>query len=158
VAELFLGGSRPLRLRRVAGREDVLDATNVWLRSRDAAVPAIPPRIHDDDDVRQWFETTNWHARELYVAEEPASGIIGMMVLHDDWIDQLYIEPSWNRQGIGSEFIALAKRLRPNGLQLWTFQSNAGARRFYEWHGFRAVQFTDGENEEGEPDVRYEWP
>ena len=41
--------------------------------------------------------------------------------------------------------------------QLWTFQSNHGARRFYERHGFVAVQHTDGDNEEGAPDVRYEW-
>ena len=38
-----------------------------------------------------------------------------------------------------------------------TFARNAGARRFYERHGFVAVAFGDGTgNEEGEPDVRYE--
>jgi hypothetical protein len=41
---------------------------------------------------------------------------------------------------------------------LWTFQANAPARRFYERHGFGAVEFGDGSgNEEGEPDVRYVW-
>ena len=42
-------------------------------------------------------------------------------------------------------------------VQLWTFQSNAGARRFYERHGFVAVQTTDGDNEEQAPDIRYLW-
>jgi GNAT superfamily N-acetyltransferase len=43
-------------------------------------------------------------------------------------------------------------------LWLWTFQANAGARRFYERNGFAPVEFTDGAaNEEHEPDVRYEW-
>jgi putative acetyltransferase len=42
-------------------------------------------------------------------------------------------------------------------LRLWTFQRNAGARRFYERNGFAAVELTDGlGNEEREPDVRYE--
>ena len=42
-------------------------------------------------------------------------------------------------------------------LRLWTFQRNAGARRFYERNRFIAVEFGDGSgNEEGEPDVRYE--
>ena len=42
-------------------------------------------------------------------------------------------------------------------LRLYTFQSNEGARRFYERHGFAAVAFGDGsDNEEREPDVRYE--
>ena len=41
---------------------------------------------------------------------------------------------------------------------LWTFQQNAGARRFYERHGLAAIEFTEGEgNEEKTPDVRYEW-
>ncbi|MDP9464580.1 MAG: GNAT family N-acetyltransferase, partial [Actinomycetota bacterium] len=44
----------------------------------------------------------------------------------------------------------------PEGLQLWTFESNDRARRFYERHGFTAVEFTDGAgNEERWPDVRY---
>jgi phosphinothricin acetyltransferase len=42
-------------------------------------------------------------------------------------------------------------------IQLWTFQSNSGARRFYERHGFVAVQTTEGDNEEKAPDVRYVW-
>ena len=44
-------------------------------------------------------------------------------------------------------------------VKLWTFQRNAGARRFYERNGFVAVEFGDGTgNEEREPDVRYERP
>ena len=38
------------------------------------------------------------------------------------------------------------------------FQKNDGARRFYERHGFRLVELTDGgSNMEKEPDARYEW-
>ena len=50
----------------------------------------------------------------------------------------------------------LARQRQPGQLQLWAFQSNAGGRRFYERHGFAAVEFTDGAgNEERWPDVRY---
>ncbi len=42
--------------------------------------------------------------------------------------------------------------------ELWTFQTNLPARRFYERHGFIAVRWTDGaSNEERAPDVRYVW-
>ena len=52
----------------------------------------------------------------------------------------------------------MAKRERPQGLQLWAFQSNTGARRFYERHGFVEVRRTDGrDNEEGAPDVLYRY-
>ena len=53
--------------------------------------------------------------------------------------------------------VALAKELRPEHLDLWTFQTNIGARRFYERHGFVSVDTTDGENEERAPDVHYRW-
>jgi ribosomal protein S18 acetylase RimI-like enzyme len=43
-------------------------------------------------------------------------------------------------------------------IRLYTFQENDGARRFYERHGFRAIEFGDGSNnEENCPDVLYEW-
>ena len=43
-------------------------------------------------------------------------------------------------------------------MQLWTFQQNDRARRFYEARGFEAVEFTDGSgNKERQPDVRYVW-
>jgi hypothetical protein len=41
--------------------------------------------------------------------------------------------------------------------RVYTFQANSGARRFYERHGFAAIQLTDGQgNEEHCPDVLYE--
>jgi ribosomal protein S18 acetylase RimI-like enzyme len=43
-------------------------------------------------------------------------------------------------------------------LQLWVFQKNIEAIKFYERHGFLIVEATDGaNNEEKEPDARYVW-
>jgi GNAT superfamily N-acetyltransferase len=42
-------------------------------------------------------------------------------------------------------------------LRLWTFESNLGAQRFYERHGFRPIERTAGDNEEGAPDILYIW-
>jgi ribosomal protein S18 acetylase RimI-like enzyme len=53
--------------------------------------------------------------------------------------------------------IELAKRERPKGLRLWTFESNFRAQRFYERHDFRARDRTAGDNEEGAPDILYVW-
>ena len=53
--------------------------------------------------------------------------------------------------------LALAQARFPS-LQLWTFQKNTAARRFYEGRGFVAAEETDGSrNEEREPDIRYVW-
>lgn len=87
-----------------------------------------------------------------------SEAVIGLMVLDDDFVDQLYVDPRHTRARIGSELLAVAKSLRPGGLQLWTFQSNSRAKRFYERHGFIPVEWTGGAgNEERAPDVRYVW-
>jgi GNAT superfamily N-acetyltransferase len=128
----------------------------VWLRARAASVPAIPPPVHTDDEVREWFERVVLPTREVWSADD--DGVVAaVLVLEDDWIDQLYVEPAHTGRGIGGRLVTVAKERRPAGLRLWTFEANVGARRFYERHGFVATGSTAGDNEEGAPDVRYEW-
>jgi GNAT superfamily N-acetyltransferase len=112
--------------------------------------------VHSDEEVRSWFRDIVLPTKEVWVAEV-SGAIAGILVLEDDWIDQLYVDPERTSAGVGARLLALAKERRPGGLQLWTFQSNHGARRFYERHGFLAMQTTAGNNEEKAPDVRYQW-
>ena len=119
-------------------------------------MPAIPPPIHTGDEVGTWFEQVVLPTKEVWVTEE-CGEIIALLVLEADWIDQLYVEPDHIAQGLGARLIEVAKQRRPAGLKLWTFEANAGARRFYERHGFVATGATSGDNEEGAPDIRYEW-
>ena len=143
-------------IRRPAPEEAVAIA-EVWLRSRAAAAAVIPAPVHSDDEVRRWFGEVVVPTREVWVAGGPAGDIRAVLVLEDDRVDQLYVDPPWGGRGLGSRLLQVAKDRRPDGLQLWTFAANHGARRFYERHGFQAVETTEGYNEEGAPDVRYEW-
>ncbi|MEV6941537.1 GNAT family N-acetyltransferase [Streptomyces sp. NPDC051172] len=148
----------PTTLRRAASAPDAAAAADVWLTSFAAALPTVvSPR--SADDVRNYFRDVVVPLRETWVADTGAEGgIVGVMVLHDDELSQLYLRPDWRGRGIGDRFVALAKERRPGGLSLWTFQVNKPAHRFYERHGFVAVEYTDGSgNEEQEPDVQYVW-
>jgi GNAT superfamily N-acetyltransferase len=120
-------------------------------------VPSIPPPIHDDDDVRAWFATVVVPKLDTWVIEDEAS-IVALVVLAPGWVEQLYVDPIRTGGGLGSRLLDLAKQLNPAGLDLWTFQANGRARRFYERHGFVPIAETDGDNEEGAPDIRYHWP
>ncbi|WP_156722291.1 GNAT family N-acetyltransferase [Streptomyces apocyni] len=141
------------RRARVA---DAADLADVWLRSFTAALPTVR-RAHGDDEVRDWFTHVVVPKCETWMAVAEGSAV-GLLVLDGAELEQLYLEPSWRGRGIGDRFVELAKRQRPDGLGLWTFQVNEPARRFYERHGFVAVRHTDGRrNEEREPDVRYCW-
>jgi GNAT superfamily N-acetyltransferase len=73
-------------------------------------------------------------------------------------VRQLYTRPDRIGRGAGTRLIEAAKSSDVAALELWCFQANARARRFYEARGFHAIRFTDGAgNEERTPDVRYRW-
>jgi GNAT superfamily N-acetyltransferase len=152
--EHTVGEPRPRR----AIPADAEQVASLWLRSRRASVPLIPPPVHTDDEVISWFATVVLQQqRETWVVEVRGA-IAAVLVLMPGWIDQLYVDPDHTGCGLGTRLLELAKARNPEGLDLWTFESNVGARRFYERHGFVAVAASDGDNEEGEPDVRYQWP
>lgn len=143
----------------VVRRATTADANNVatvYIASQRAAA-AYMPTIHTDAEIRAWVVDYMVPNRETWVAET-AGRIVAMIVLDGDMVDQLYVSPADQRGGVGGRLLAHAKQLRPVRLRLYTFQSNAPARRFYEARGFVAKEFNDGSrNEEREPDVLYEW-
>ena len=146
---------------RPARGNDAGDAATIHLRSRAFALPTVPV-VHDESEVRRWVADEVIGRRDVTVAELDGT-IVGWMVLDGrrggaGWIEQLYLDPAWLGRGLGDQFLDVAKQHHPEGLQLWTFQVNEAAQRFYERHGFTAVERTSGTgNEERAPDVRYEW-
>ena len=115
------------------------------------------PLAHSDDEVRGWIRDRLIPDHEVWVADD-AGLVVAMLALAPGWIEQLYVAPDRLREGLGSRLVDLAKERQPEALQLWTFQVNDRARRFYERQGFVAVETTDGSgNQERQPDVRYEW-
>lgn len=145
---------------RQARANDAAECAHVYLRSRAFGLPQVPV-VHEPSEVRRWMADEVIGHADVWVAE--VDGVIGgLLVLSHErdggWVDQLYLDPSWMGRGLGDRFVELARRRCPCGLQLWTFQSNAAALRFYERHGFVAEESTDGRgNEERAPDVRYRW-
>jgi GNAT superfamily N-acetyltransferase len=128
----------------------------VFLDSFHTTLPSIT-LAHTDDECREHFSGPVVTDLETWVALID-DVVVGFMALDPAMIDHLYLRPDCTGRGIGSQFIALAQQLRPDGLRLYTFQINTGARRFYQRHGFTVVDFNDGaRNEEREPDVLYEW-
>jgi ribosomal protein S18 acetylase RimI-like enzyme len=145
--------------RATAADADVV--ADVWLRSFAEALPSVC-RAHSDDDVRSWTRDVLVPDRETWVATVDGA-VVAMMVLGAitdgvGEIDQLYVDPPSQGCGLGRRLVDVAKQRYPAGLELWTFQVNVPAQRFYERAGFVAVDRTDGSgNEEQEPDVRYRW-
>ncbi|MEA2585307.1 MAG: hypothetical protein QOF33_3392 [Thermomicrobiales bacterium] len=141
---------------RQAEPHDADAIAHVHTTSMREALPYLP-ELHTAEETRGWVATVVLPNQSVWVAEVEGR-IVGVTALHEGTLEQLYILLGYQGRGIGSELLGKAKELNPEGLSLWTFQRNARARAFYEHRGFVAVEFGDGSgNEEGEPDVRYEW-
>jgi GNAT superfamily N-acetyltransferase len=143
-----------LALRR-ADAGDAAAVAEVFLDSFHATYDF--PLAHSDDEVRGWIRDKLIPTDEVWVAIDDAA-VVGLLAITPGWLEQFYVAPDRLGEGIGSRLMEIAKSRQPDGLQLWTFQVNARARRFYEHQGFVAVEETDGSgNQERQPDVRYEW-
>lgn len=140
---------------RRARLDEAFALADLWLLSRRASIPQIPAPVHGGEEVRAWFLHVVFASQGVRVTEASGS-LTALMVLGVGSIEHLYVDPGWNSRGLGSQMLELCKRERTS-LDLWTFQSNPLARRFYRRHGFVAVDVTDGDNEEGAPDIRYHW-
>lgn len=147
-------------LLRKATLADANAIANVYLSSRKKLV-SFAPLAHTDESIYQWVQDVLLPSEQVIVAEEKGA-VIGMMSLTHKGgigrISQLYIIPSAVGHGVGTLMIKMAKSILGSPIQLYTFEENIGARRFYERHGFQAIEFNDGSgNEENCPAVLYEW-
>ncbi len=145
-----------LELRR-ATADDADAAAAVFTASRRDAGAAIPPSVHSPEEDRWFVREVLIGERETWIAVE-GERVMGLLTLHDDFLDQLYVASAAQRSGVGAQLVEVAKRERPDGLQLWAFESNLPAQAFYLTHGFVEAERTDGmSNEERSPDIRYVW-
>lgn len=144
---------------RTAKNDDVDSVVKILTESRLEYLPYIvSPHTLDEHQ---------WWVREVLI---PTGGVVLATINSRDvavlatslsegfgWIDQLYVAPGFISRGIGTALLSHAVSVLPKPIRLWTFQINHKAIRFYEHHGFVAIEFTDGENnEEKSPDVLYE--
>jgi GNAT superfamily N-acetyltransferase len=115
------------------------------------------PMIHTPAENRAFVANVIFKDCEVIVAEDE-SGIVSFLARQGEEVRLLYTRPDCIGRGAGTQLIEVAKSSAVNALELWCFQANARARRFYEARGFHAIRFTDGSvNEEKTPDIRYRW-
>ena len=114
------------------------------------------PRLHTVEEAVAWMAGEVLPKDQVWVSESDGE-IAGYVAYTDEWINQLYVRPDRQDQGVGATLLAHVLALgQPK--RLWTFQQNTRARRFYEARGFVLLRLTDGAgNEERTPDALYEW-
>lgn len=74
----------------------------------------------------------------LYVADDDGR-IAAMLALHlpKRYLDQLFVAPEYQRNGLGRRLLALAREKLPDEIWLRCIRENETAWRWYEREGFR---------------------
>ena len=113
------------------------------------------PNLHTVEDTISFSRNRLIEKYDTYVAGEPTIGFIS--IEPDGDIAALYLDQNARSQGIGRQLLDLAKTKYAQ-LELWVFQQNDRAVKFYEENGFVETRRTNGEkNDEKLPDIRMRW-
>ena len=140
---------------RLLELDDMDQVAVVQRRSRDGALPWMKV-LHTPAADRWFFRERVFKTCQLWGYFEDGE-LVGFIAFRECWIDHLYVLPTSQRGGIGSALLQVAQS-KMRSLNLWTFQRNTIARRFYEKHGFLLIRQTDGAgNEEREADALFTW-
>lgn len=149
--------SDPASVEVRLGRDDDAAAlSELFWRVREENATTIPGVVHPRESALPFLRTV-LETCEVWVATVDDAPVGFAAVGPDGDLDHLYVAGPRTRAGLGARLLALAQRGHPEGLSLWVFASNPGAVRFYARHGFEVVGGTDGDNEEGAPDLRMRW-
>ena len=132
------------------------------------AIPCDAPAL--GAILSDWINETPWMPR-LHSRDEDRSFVARLIDESDIWTDAartgfitrsgdeipaLYLAQRARGRGLGSALLDAA-RSGCDSLSLWTFQANTRAIAFYKREGFTEAARTDGDNDEGLPDIRLIW-
>jgi len=131
------------------------DTIKMWRNSKEKALGHKD--LHSFDEHLAFLRAKLLKENKVFLAiDKRTDTVVGVMALNDSQLNQLYIHSNYQRMGVGSRLLNMAKELSPGKLQLFTFEVNKKAQTFYEKHNFKVIG-RGFENEENLPDVRYEW-
>ena len=87
-------------------------------------------------EVERWY-SGKFAAWTWTLAAFEADAMTGFVALTGQHIDQLFVDPSHQRCGIGSSLLDQALASAPGRTTLHVFEDNLSARVLYEKYGFR---------------------
>ena len=131
------------------------ETTEMWRNSKEQALGVKVQ--HSFENHLNYLQEQLVQENQVFLALDTLlNKVVGLLAVDREWVNQLYIHIDYQRQGIGTRLLHLAKELSPDRLKLFTLDVNTNAQKFYEKHGFRIIGRGIAEQEQL-PDIEYEW-
>lgn len=135
---------------KLVSQSDMMQAAIIhsasWIESHRAICSPAFLAIHTPERQKDYLASEIAKGVQLYmlIADKP----VGIVSIHGGLIANLYVLPSEQNKGYGTQLLAFAVKNCTESPSLWILNTNDGARRFYERNGFRPtgniVPHTDG--------------
>lgn len=129
---------------------DFESVTLVWFESASSMGFPMPVTLNDLRDRWPREIAGGWDISVAKMANIP----IGFMAMRGNKLDQLFIAPEFQGQGIGKRFVDIAKSRFPEGIFV-TGAVPGRTTKFYEREGFKRGEM--GRDFIGQEIVRYDW-
>lgn len=127
---------------RLAQLDEYETVAAVWYESAsqmDGGAPALDdPSTLSDRIIRS---VENGWCLKVAVVDGHIVGLLAT-IPKDSILDQLFVVPGAQRQGIGAALLDEAKQQLATGFTLRTPVTNVAGHRFYERHGLQVIQDT----------------
>ncbi len=135
---------------------DLEPVVQLWYWSWHSAFPDL----QHPQTFQQWKERLQDEIvpnEQVWIAEI-SEQLVGFIALRENGghLDQIFVSPEMQRQGVGTALLKKAQELLPAGITLDTLQRNSQARRFYEKHGFQPGR-TGTNSINGHANITYHW-
>ncbi|MEO1405365.1 MAG: GNAT family N-acetyltransferase [Pseudomonadota bacterium] len=121
---------------RRAKDSEYRDLADIWMRAWQSAGLAHPNDL-GFDALLDLFSNEAEHVWDLHVADLDGE-LAGFLALkrEERKIDQLFVAPEVQGNGVGLYLLNIGKQILPEGLWLRTAEQNHNALRFYERNDF----------------------
>ncbi|GKV70121.1 acetyltransferase [Sporosarcina sp. NCCP-2716] len=131
---------------------DIDTLADIWYNGSLQAHHFIEPSywaLKIDDMKRIYIPLSDTHVYQT------SSVVIGFISMVDNYLAALFVDPTSQNNGAGSQLLKFEKERR-SSIQLKVYQKNPSAVRFYEKNGFR-IKGTEIDEQTGQEEYVMEW-
>jgi GNAT superfamily N-acetyltransferase len=138
---------------------DHAEVARVWYESALSSMSFLPARPNLRAELFERIPREIASGWSLYVAPRD-NRVIGMLalILREKRLHQLFVDPSFQNNGVGITLLEFTKSMMTEGFWLTTMSRNEGARRFYEREGLAHKGDRPHPNFPNEMHSVYVWP